>query len=51
MASDQNHAAWLELRCSRQHMPQQSAAREFVQHFGQFALHAGAFARSHDHDV
>ena len=51
MPGNQDRATGLELRRSAQNMPEQGAPGEFVQHFGQFTFHAGAFARSHDHNV
>ncbi len=51
MPRDQNNVSWFELRGGEQYMPQQSAACQFVQHFGDCAFHPGAFTRRHDHNV
>jgi hypothetical protein len=48
MAGDHDHIAGLQGTGGVYYMGQQSAPSQRMQHFGQLAFHAGAFARRHD---
>ena len=51
MARHHHGRASLELSSGIQHMLQQGATSQLLQHLGMAAFHAGAFAGSHDDDV
>ena len=51
MPRNHNHLTRLQLPRRGQHMAQQRAARQFLQHFGDAAFHARAFASGHDDDI
>ena len=51
VAGDDHGRAGIQLRRSVQHMLHQGHTRQALQHFGQAAFHAGAFAGGHDDHV
>ena len=51
MTRNHHGRARLQLRGRIQHMLQQGATGQLLQHFGMAAFHAGAFAGGHDDDV